>query len=64
MLPDRMQAVDEYGIRRNCVLLKRHVTRKLSVVVTTTFSCGLLVSLSLIVHVIVLIFSTYLGMKV
>ena len=52
------------GIRRNYVLLKRHVTPKLSVVVATTFSCGLLASLSLILYIFVLIFSTYLGVKV
>lgn len=53
-----------YGIRRNYVLLKRHVTRKLSVVVVTTFSCSLLVNLSLIVRIIVLVFFTYFGVKV
>ena len=64
MLPDRMQAVDEIRYRRNYVLCKRHITRKLSVEVATIFSCGLLVRVSLIVDVIGLIFSTYLGVKV
>jgi hypothetical protein len=64
MLPARMQAADEIRYSQELRSFKSHVTRKLSVEVETTFSCVLLVSLSVIVHIIVLIFTTYLGVKV